>query len=231
MSTTPRWLWRFKPGKVRSISVGLPREVQWKGRTVSTAIFKEPVSGPVQLHQFNLEGDQQADLSVHGGPTKVVYAYPCEHYAYWRSELPETDLDWGMFGENLTTEGLDEESVHIGDVFQLGTARLVVTEPRMPCFKLTIRFEREDMAQRFLLSQRSGFYFGVEQEGTVEAGNRFKLFSADPQGLKVADVVRLRTTERENTELLTKAVATAALPEGWKESFRRRLQKVKATGS
>jgi MOSC domain-containing protein YiiM len=205
--------------------------VQWKGRTVSTAIFKEPVSGPVQLHQFNLEGDQQADLSVHGGPTKVVYAYPCEHYAYWRTELPDVELDWGMFGENLTTEGLDEESVHIGDVFQLGTARLVVTEPRMPCFKLTIRFEREDMAQRFLLSQRSGFYFGVEQEGTVEAGDRFKLLGSDPQGLKVADVVRLRTTDRDNTELLSKAIATAALPEGWKGSFRRRLQKIKATGS
>jgi MOSC domain-containing protein YiiM len=205
--------------------------VQWKGRTVSTAIFKEPVSGPVLLHQFNLEGDQQADLSVHGGPTKVVYAYPCEHYDFWRSELPETELDWGMFGENLTTEGLDEESVHIGDVFQLGTARLVVTEPRMPCFKLTIRFDREDMASRFLLSQRSGFYFGVEQQGTVEAGDRFKLLSADPQGLKVADVVRLKTTDRENTELLTKALATAALPEGWKGSFRRRLQKLKATGS
>ncbi len=140
------------------------------------------------------------------------------------------ELDWGMFGENLTTEGLDEESVHIGDVFQLGTARLVVTEPRMPCFKLTIRFEREDMAQRFLLSQRSGFYFGVEQQGTVEAGDRFKLLSADPQGLKVADVVRLRTTDRDNTELLTKALATTALPEGWKGSFRRRLEKIKATG-
>ncbi len=230
MSNFTRWLWRFKAGQVRAISVGLPREVQWKGRTVSTAIFKEPVSGPVQLHQFNLEGDQQADLSVHGGPTKVVYAYPSEHYAYWRTQLPDVELDWGMFGENLTTEGLDEESVHIGDVFQLGTARLVVTEPRMPCFKLTIRFEREDMAQRFLLSQRSGFYFGVEQEGTVEAGDRFKLLGSDPRGLKVADVVRLRTTDRENTELLTKAIATATLPEGWKGSFRRRLQKLKATG-
>jgi MOSC domain-containing protein YiiM len=205
--------------------------VQWKGRTVSTAIFKEPVSGPVPLHQFNLEGDQQADLSVHGGPTKVVYAYPCEHYAYWRSELPEIELDWGMFGENFTTEGLDEESVHIGDVFQLGTARLVVTEPRMPCYKLTIRFEREDMAQRFLHSQRSGFYFGVEQEGTVEAGDRFKLLSTDPQRLKVADVTRLYTTDRVNAALLAKAVATSALPEKWRGSFNRRLQKIKATGN
>ena len=126
--------------KTLSISVGLPREVTWKGRTVSTSIFKEPVSEPVLLRRHNLEGDGQADLSVHGGPTKAVYAYPSEHYPFWRSEFPEMELEWGMFGENLTTEGLAEESVHIGDVFQLGTAQLVVTEPRMPCFKLTIRF-------------------------------------------------------------------------------------------
>ncbi len=154
--------------KVLSINVGLPREVKWKGRTVSTAIFKEPVSGPIVLRQHNLEGDQQADLSVHGGPTKAVYAYPSEHYPFWRSELPEMGLDWGMFGENLTTEGLDEESVHIGDVFKLGSAQLIVTEPRMPCFKLTIRFEREDIVKRFLQSQKSGLYFGVVQEGTVQ---------------------------------------------------------------
>ncbi len=213
--------------KVLSISVGLPREVKWKGKTVSTAIFKEPVSGPVLLRQLNLEGDKQADLSVHGGPTKVVYTYPCEHYAFWRSELPEIELVWGMFGENFTTEGLKEESVHIGDVFQLGTARLVVTEPRMPCFKLTIRFEREDIVKRFLQSQRSGFYFGVEQEGTVQAGDRFELLSTDPQRLKVADVTRLYTTDKGDAELLKKAVATSALPEKWRGYFNHRLEKIK----
>ena len=213
--------------KVLSISVGLPREVKWKGKTVSTAIFKEPVSGPVLLRQLNLEGDKQADLSVHGGPTKVVYTYPCEHYAFWRSELPEIELVWGMFGENFTTEGLKEESVHIGDVFQLGTARLVVTEPRMPCFKLTIRFEREDIVKRFLQSQRSGFYFGVKQEGTVQAGDRFELLSTDPQRLKVADVTRLYTTDKGDAELLKKAVATSALPEKWRGYFNHRLEKIK----
>ena len=215
--------------KVLSISVGLPREVKWKGKTVSTAIFKEPVSGPVLLRQLNLEGDKQADLSVHGGPTKVVYTYPCEHYAFWRAELPEIELVWGMFGENFTTEGLKEESVHIGDVFQLGTARLVVTEPRMPCFKLTIRFEREDIVRRFLQSQRSGLYFGVMQEGTVQAGDRFELLSTDPQCLKVADVTRLYTTDKGDAELLKKAVATSALPEKWRGYFNHRLEKIKAT--
>lgn len=211
---------------VLSINVGLPREVQWKGRTVSTAIFKEPVSGPVELRQLNLEGDRQADLSVHGGPTKAVYAYPSEHYPYWRSELPEMELDWGMFGENLTTEGLDEESVHVGDVFKLGTSQLVVTEPRMPCFKLTIRFDREDMVKRFLDSQKSGIYFGVMQEGTVQAGDQFELISTDSQRLRIADVTRLYTTEKGNAELLKKAIATPALPDKWKSYSEHQLEKI-----
>ncbi len=214
--------------KTLSISVGLPREVTWKGRTVSTSIFKEPVSEPVLLRRHNLEGDGQADLSVHGGPTKAVYAYPSEHYPFWRSEFPEMELEWGMFGENLTTEGLAEESVHIGDVFQLGTAQLVVTEPRMPCFKLTIRFERDDIVKRFLQSQRSGLYFGVMQEGTVQAGDRFELVSTDSQRLKVADVTRLYTTDKGNAELLSKAVATSTLPEKWRDYFDHRLEKIKA---
>jgi MOSC domain-containing protein YiiM len=213
--------------KALSISVGLPREVSWKGRIVSTSIFKEPVSGPAELRRHNLEGDKQADLSVHGGPTKAVYAYPSEHYPFWRAEFPEMDLPWGMFGENLTTEGLGEESVHIGDVFQLGTAQLIVTEPRMPCFKLTIRFGREDIVKRFLQSQRSGLYFGVEQEGTVQAGDQLELLSTDSQGLKVADVTRLYTTDKGNVPLLEKAVATPALPEKWKDYFDHRLEKLK----
>ncbi len=215
--------------KVLSISVGLPREVKWRGKTVSTAIFKEPVSGPVWLRQHNLEGDIQADLSVHGGPTKAVYAYPSEHYSFWRSEFPEMALEWGMFGENLTTEGFGEESVHIGDIFQLGTAQLVVTEPRMPCFKLTIRFEREDIVKRFLQSQRSGLYFGIEQEGTVQAGDQFELLSTNSQRLRVSDVTRLYTTDKDNVALLEKAVATTALPEKWKGYFDHRLEKLKAS--
>ncbi|MCH8073673.1 MAG: SDR family NAD(P)-dependent oxidoreductase, partial [Proteobacteria bacterium] len=152
-----------------------------------------------------------------------VYAYPSEHYPFWRSELPEMGLDWGMFGENLTTEGLDEESVHIGDVFKLGSAQLIVTEPRMPCFKLTIRFEREDIVKRFLQSQKSGLYFGVVQEGTVQGGDRFELLSTDSQRLTVADVTRHYTTEKDNAELLTKAVAASALPVKWREYFEHQL--------
>ena len=144
--------------QVVSVNVGLPRDVLWKGRTVTTGIFKEPVAGRVQVRKFNLDGDKQADLSVHGGADKAVYLYPVEHYAYWRRELPDMELPWGMFGENLTTEGLLEDGVNIGDRFRVGSAEVVVTQPRMPCQKLAIRFGRSDIIKRFLASGRTGLY-------------------------------------------------------------------------
>src|SRR5229473_1003729 len=147
--------------KVVSVNVGFPREVPWKGQTVTTGIFKEPVEGRVMLRTLNLEGDRQADLSVHGGRSKAVYAYPAEHYRYWSRELPELPLPWGMFGENLTTEGLQEEELNIGDRLRIGAAEVMVTEPRMPCYKLGIRFGRSDILRRFLDSGKSGFYFSV----------------------------------------------------------------------
>jgi MOSC domain-containing protein YiiM len=147
--------------KLLSVNVGLPREVSWKGKTVMTGIFKEPVQGRVMVRSLNLDGDGQADLTVHGGVDKAVYAYPVEHYDYWRQELPDTDLPWGMFGENLTIEGVLEQGVNIGDRFRMGTAAVMVTQPRMPCYKLGIKFGRTDIVKRFLDSQRSGFYFSV----------------------------------------------------------------------
>lgn len=147
--------------KLVSVNVGLPRKVEWKGRTVTTGIFKSPVAGPVDLRQHNLEGDRQADLTVHGGPTKAVYAYSAQHYDYWRSQLADPALSWGAFGENFTIDGADEESIFIGDEFKIGTARVVVTEPRTPCYKLTIRFDRADMVRLFMESQRTGFWKSV----------------------------------------------------------------------
>ncbi|MBI2115875.1 MAG: MOSC domain-containing protein, partial [candidate division NC10 bacterium] len=157
--------------KLISVNVGLPREVVYKGKTVKTGIFKEPVPGRVQVHRLNLDGDRQADLSVHGGPSKAVYAYPSEHYGYWRQELPGMDLPWGMFGENFTTEGLLEDLVNIGDRFRVGSAEVMVTEPRLPCYKLGVKFGREDIVKRFLQSGRTGFYVAVLQEGEVGAGD------------------------------------------------------------
>src|SRR5712671_6531621 len=134
--------------QVISVNVGQPKEVIWKGRKVMTGIFKEPVEGRVAVGRLNLEGDRQADLTVHGGPEKAVYAYPAEYYAFWREQFPEMELPWGMFGENLTIEGLLDESVHIGDRFQVGSAHLVVTQPRLPCSKLGLKFGRDYFLER-----------------------------------------------------------------------------------
>ena len=147
--------------KIISVNVGLPRLVLRNDEPVSTGIFKEPVAGRVMMRTLNLDGDRQADLSVHGGPEKAVYVYPSEHYEFWKRELPEMELPWGMFGENLTTTGLFETEVNIGDKFRVGTAEVMVTQPRMPCYKLGIRFGRVDIIKRFLISERSGFYLSV----------------------------------------------------------------------
>ncbi len=216
--------------KLLSLNVGLPREVSWNGQKVRTGIFKEPVEGAVMLRRLNLDGDRQADLSVHGGPSKAAYVYPAEHYGYWRAQLPERELPFGMFGENFTTEGLDEEAVCIGDRFRVGNAQVVVTEPRMPCYKLGIRFGRMDMLKRFLKSQRTGFYFGVLDEGAVEAGDEMALVSRDATGLKVADVTRLYTTHRGNAALLARAISVEALPERWRGYFQHLLEKLEHEG-
>ena len=208
--------------KVLSLSVGLPREVKWRGQTVLTSIFKTPVDRRLRVTSLNLEGDQQADLTVHGGVDKAVYVYPSEHYDFWRRELPEMDLPWSMFGENLTTEGLLED-VHIGDRFRIGSAEFVVTQPRLPCYKLGIRFGRPDILKRMLQSGRTGFYLAVTTEGELGPGDTIEPIERLSSGLTVADVVNLYTVDAENQELLRRATESATLPESWKDYFRKRL--------
>jgi len=207
--------------KVVSVNVGLPREVLWKGKTVTTGIFKEPVAGRVKLRFLNLDGDRQADLTVHGGVDKAVYAYPLEHYDYWRGELPEMELPWGMFGENLTTVGLLEDAVNIGDRFRLGTAEVMVTQPRMPCYKMEIKFGRTDIVKRFLDSRLSGIYFSVLQEGEVGVGDGIELISRDENNITVADINRLYSREEVDLEMLHRAVQVKALPEGLRNYFQK----------
>ena len=211
--------------KVISLNVARPRLTIYKGATINTGIFKKPVSGRIALCTLNLDGDQQADLSVHGGPFKAVYAYPSEHYGFWRQELPAMELPWGMFGENFTTEGLSEDDLHVGDRFRIGSAVLIVRQPRMPCYKLAARFQRDDVIERFLVSGRSGFYFSVEQEGEVGVGDSFELISQNRDGITIAEMNRLFVHERYNRALLQKAIATAALPESWREYFVPRLNR------
>jgi MOSC domain-containing protein YiiM len=181
------------------------------------------VSGRVRVTRLNAEGDQQSDLSVHGGADKAIYAYPSEHYAFWRDELPDTDLPWGAFGENLTTEGLLEDKVHIGDRFRAGSAEFTVTQPRMPCFKLGIRFNRPDMVKRFMHSRRSGFYLAVLREGEIAAGDSFDLVAGDSSRITVTDIVELYAADAANQDLLRQASELSALPESWRRYFRDRL--------
>jgi MOSC domain-containing protein YiiM len=209
--------------KLISVNVGLPRNVDWQGKVVQTSIWKEPVAHRIRVSTLNLEGDWQSDLSVHGGPDKAVYAYPCEHYSYWRGIFPEVELPWGVFGENFTTEGLLEDHIHIGDHLQIGSAEFIVTQPRMPCFKLGIRFNRVDIIKRFLKSRRTGFYFAVLREGEVAAGDPIQYQLSQEGGMTIADIVNLYTVDSENQELLRRATQLPALPDGWKEYFRKRL--------
>ena len=202
-----------------SVNVGLPRKVTWKGKTVSTGIFKEPISDRVMVRSLNLDGDGQADLTVHGGLEKAVYVYPFEHYDYWRSELPDTGLTLGIFGENFTVTGFREEELNIGDRFQVGTAQLMVTQPRLPCYKLGIRFGRPDMVKRFLASRHTGFYFSVLQEGEVGAGDTLELLSRDANNVTVADITQLYTREKTDLDLLHRAAQLESLPESWRDYF------------
>jgi len=194
------------------------------GEPVSTGIFKEPVDGRVMLRTLNLDGDRQADLTVHGGPEKAVYAYPAEHYPFWKGELPDMDIPVGMFGENFTTEGMLETELNIGDRFRIGSAEVMVTQPRMPCYKLGIRFGRTDIIKRFLVSQRSGFYFSVLKEGEVGVGDEFELIEKNSSGVRVVDVTRLYSSDKENIDLMRRAIATAALPDSWRQYFRKRIE-------
>jgi len=212
--------------KIVSLNVGLPREVTWHGRVVNTGIFKSPVEGRVALRTLNLDGDRQADLSVHGGEYKAVYCYPVEHYAYWKKELPGRELPLGVFGENFTTEGMGENSVHLGDRFAVGSAQVVVTQPRLPCYKLGVRFQSDDMVRRFLASGRTGFYLAVTREGEVGAGDRIEVISRDAIAVPVSEITRLYIAKRfsqDDAKSLRRALQVEALPESWKEYFRERL--------
>jgi MOSC domain-containing protein YiiM len=203
-----------------SVNCGLPREVDWHGTSVTTSIYKEPMKGRVALRRLNLDGDKQSDLTVHGGEHKAVYCYPIEHYEYWKAELPGRSLPLGVFGENFTIEGLDEDSVHIGDQFAVGSAEVVVSQPRLPCYKLGIRFESDDMVQRFLASGRTGFYLAVTHEGVVGAGDEITRLTRDPDSIPVSVITRLYVAKKydaDDLRLVQSARALSALPDSWKQ--------------
>ena len=210
--------------KIISLNVGLPREIVYKDRSIITGIFKEPIEGRVRARRLNLDGDRQADLRVHGGAEKAVYVYPSEHYAYWRDELEGMKLPWGMFGENFTVEGLKEKKINIGDHFRIGDALFMVTQPRLPCYKLAAKFERDDMLRRFLRSRRTGFYFSVIEEGEVGAGDAIELVSKDENNITVTNITELYISKGKDQGLLRRAAALEALPASWRNYFLDRIE-------
>ena len=205
--------------RVVSVNVGMPRQIRIRAGVVLTSIFKSPVAGRRELRGHNIEGDRQSDLSVHGGPYKAVYSYALERYPFWQEQLPETEFEYGIFGENLTTEGLLEETVYIGDQFRVGSAVLQVTQPRMPCYKLGIRFQRADMVKRFWQSGYSGIYFSVVTAGDLAAGDSIERVAHDDDSISVADVVRLYRGDETNNELFERALR-APLSGSWKQELR-----------
>ena len=212
--------------KVISLNVGRPKEIVSDGKTIRTGIFKQAVEGRVRVTALNLDGDEQADLTVHGGPSKAIYVYPAEHYDFWRKELPEMSLPWGMFGENLTTVGLLEKDINVGDRLCVGSTELRVTEPRLPCYKLNVKFHREDMVKRFLKSRRTGFYCAVLREGEIGAGDRIEFLGREPGKLTVADITRIYAFDKGDATTLQRAVALEALSKDWRDYFRDRLTKI-----
>lgn len=219
--------------KLVSLNCGLPREVLWHGQNVTTSIYKDPVHTRIALRTMNLDGDRQSDLTVHGGRHKAVYCYPIEYYSFWRTELPGRSLPYGSFGENfsiegLVSEGLAEDSIQVGDRFSVGSAEVVVTQPRLPCYKLGIRFESDDMVKRFLKSRRTGFYLAVSREGDVGAGDELSFLSRDPDSISISEITRLyvaREYSPEDASQVQRAVKAEALPDSWRSYFQEKLNR------
>ena len=209
--------------KLLSVNVGLPREIEVNGKTVRTSIWKYPLQGRVHVSTLNLDGDEQSDLTVHGGVDKAVYLYPSEHYAYWRAQLPEAELPWGAFGENFSAEGILEDQIRIGDRLRVGSAEFIVTQPRLPCYKLGIRFKRRDIVKHFLESKRTGFYLAVLREGEVGQGDEIGYVVKQETGVTITDIVSLYSADAHNQELLRRAIDVPALPQSWKDYFQKRL--------
>jgi MOSC domain-containing protein YiiM len=212
--------------KILSVNVSLPKEVDFEGQKVTTGIFKKSIDGRIMLRTLNLDGDKQADLTVHGGPDKAVYAYPIEHYEFWRKVYPDMEMPNGMFGENFTIEGLMESEVSLGDSFEIGSSKVIATQPRMPCYKLGVKFGRMDVLKKFLASGRSGIYFKVLEEGEVGAGDPIIQIKKDTNQVGITDIVRLYSSDREDIEMMRRAVKVEALPEGWRDYFLEQIRRV-----
>ena len=211
-----------------AVNAGLPREVDWNGKPILTSIFKRPVAGPVAVKGQNVVGDRQADLRYHGGVDKAVYGYPSEHYPFWREAYPDLEDGWGLFGENLTTTGLTEDRLHIGDVLRIGTVKLRVSQPRMPCFKLGIRHGKPDLIKAFQKALRPGFYLRIEREGTLEAGDSIEVTHSVTEAPTVREIVELQRPPARDRAAIERALALQTLGPEWRVQLEKRLAEASA---
>lgn len=209
--------------KLISVNVSPPKEIQYKGESVTTGIFKEPVQGRIMLRKLNLDGDGQADLTVHGGAHQAVYVYPLEHYDYWKQKLGRQDLPYGQFGENFTVAEMREDQVHVGDIFRVGSAAVQITQPRVPCYKLAIRMNLPQFPKLFMASGRTGFYLRVLQAGEVGGGDMIERVEIAPEKMTVREIFHLAFRDHDDHEALEKALRVRGLSPGWHGMFAERL--------
>jgi MOSC domain-containing protein YiiM len=211
--------------KLISVQVGMPREVEWQGKLVSTGIFKSAIKGPVMARKLGLEGDGQADLTVHGGERKAVYAYGLDAYDWWKNRLPNENLPPGSFGENLSFSQLLESSICIGDSYHLGEAELQVTEPRFPCFKLGIKFQDMGILKTFIESGRSGVYFAVTKEGKISSGNQLELIARPKATVSIQEFYSAFNEKCHDPDLLGRILKVESLTPKWRSRFEALLAK------
>ena len=211
--------------KLHSVNVSQPKSVAYDGKMVQTGIFKEPVKERIWLRKLGLGGDGHGDLTVHGGIDKAAYAYPIEHYKHWMRELGRGELPFGQFGENFTVEGMLEDQVHIGDVFQIAGAQVQVTQPRVPCFKLGLKMGLATFPKHFLASERSGFYLRVLVEGKVGTGDPIERIKIDPARLSIKEVHHLYYFDNFNRQGVKRVLGVPTLSDSWRESFEGFLDK------
>lgn len=205
--------------KLVSLNVGGPKDVEWNGKIVRTSIFKSSVANKRKVTQLNIEGDEQSDLRVHGGINKAIYAYDVSHYEHWKKLLVRDDWSWGLFGENLTTEGLPDEEVKIGDVYQIGTVKLQVVQPRFPCMKLNVRFNNPEMTELFVTQRRNGIYFKVLEEGEIEAGDEIKLLERSSYNVTIQNYVNCYYEKGKPDHIRTTILSIPFLPESQRRAF------------
>lgn len=212
--------------RLLSLNVSEPKIVRYKNQDVATGIYKKPVIGPRKVRKLNIDGDRQADLRVHGGVDKAVYAFPSEHYRFYEEKLGREPYPPGQFGENLTTEGLLESSVRIGDRYAIGDALFEVSQPRSPCYKFAIKMETPEALPLCINSSKTGFYIRVLREGTIAAGEAIELEFSDPDAPTVESVHRLYYLDKKNLDGLAHAAACEALTQLWRDEFEQRVRKL-----